>query len=143
MHQFVVSLSWKSFHHWQILLLQGLRGRGGGLVLMARSASAAFGGCCGARSSWSLCASLCVLLGLVSPPGQPYSRCFAACVPPNLVLFFLWLAHSLLVCCARGGGGGGSVSLPASVLWLLGCPTAIWVALGAPGTSAHVSKSAN
>ena len=30
-------------------------------------------------------------------------NCFAACVPPNLVLFFLLLAHSpLLVCGARG-----------------------------------------
>ena len=50
---------------------------GGGVwLLMARSASAAFGGCCGARTSWSPCAVLCVLLGLVSPPcvGRPCSQ---------------------------------------------------------------------
>ena len=35
---------------------------------MARSACAAFGGCCSARTSWFPCVLLCVLLGLVSPP---------------------------------------------------------------------------
>ena len=33
---------------------------------MARSACAAFGGCCSARTSWFPCVLLCVLLGLVS-----------------------------------------------------------------------------
>ena len=65
--------------------------------------------------------------------------CFAACVPPKLVLLFLLLAHSPLLVCAAGGGGVVS-SLP---LWLLDGPTVIWVALGATGTFAHVSKSAN
>ena len=35
---------------------------------MARSACAAFGGCCSARTSWFPCVLLCVLLGLVSLP---------------------------------------------------------------------------
>ena len=50
----------------------GVRGHlvegGGGGLLMARSACAAFGGCCSARTSWFPCVLLCVLLGLVSLP---------------------------------------------------------------------------
>ena len=48
----------------------------GGLFAMARSAYAAFGGCCSARTSWSPCALLCVLLGLVSLPcvGRPCAQ---------------------------------------------------------------------
>ena len=44
-----------------------VRGGGGGL-LMARSACAAFAGCCSARTSWFPCVLFCVLLGLVSLP---------------------------------------------------------------------------
>ena len=50
----------------------GVRGHhvegGGGGLLMARSACAAFGGCCGARTSWFSCVLMCVLLGLISLP---------------------------------------------------------------------------
>ena len=45
-----------------------VEGGGGGCLLMARSACAAFGGCCSARTSWFPCVLLCVLLGLVSLP---------------------------------------------------------------------------
>ena len=72
--------------------------RGGGWLLMAHSASTAFGGCCGARSSWPPCALLCVLLGLVSPP----------CVGPIALL------RAFLPIWCSFGGGGGSMSLPAS-----------------------------
>ena len=43
---------------------------------MARSACAAFGGCCSARTSWFSCVLLCVLLGLVSLPcvGRPCAQ---------------------------------------------------------------------
>ena len=44
---------------------------GGGCLLMARSACAAFGGCCSARTPWFPCVLLCVLLGLVSLPCVP------------------------------------------------------------------------
>ena len=82
---------------------------------MACSASTAFGGCRGAHSSWFTYVSLCVLLGPVSPTCVgPVPSCFAACVPPNMVLFFLLLAHSLLLVCAAARGVGG-VSLPASL----------------------------
>ena len=45
---------------------------------MARSACAAFGGCCSARTSWFPCVFLCVLLGLVSLPcvGRPCAQLF-------------------------------------------------------------------
>ena len=54
------------------------RGRGGGCLLMARSACAAFGGCCSARTLWFPCVLLCVLLGLVSLPcvGRPCAQLF-------------------------------------------------------------------
>ena len=43
-----------------------VEGGGGRCLLVARSACAAFGGCCSARTSWFHCVLLCVLLGLVS-----------------------------------------------------------------------------
>ena len=75
---------------------------------MARSACAAFGGCCSARTSWFPCALLCVLLGLVSLPcvGGLEPSCFAACVSPSFGLFLFLLARSLLLVCGAGGGGG-------------------------------------
>ena len=47
------------------------------MLLMARSACAAFGGCCSARTSWFPCVLLCVLLGLVSLPCvvPPLAQC--------------------------------------------------------------------
>ena len=59
----------------------GVRGHlveGGGVFAMARSACAAFGGCCSARTSWFPCVLLCVLLGLVSLPcvGRPCAQLF-------------------------------------------------------------------
>ena len=116
---------------------------GGTFLLMAHSAPTAFGGCC------SACPRGPPVHRSVSCWGSSHHRvwgglvpcCLAACIPLDLVLFFLLLVHSpLLVCTARGGGGGVTPCLP---LWLLGCPTLIWMAPGAPATSAHVSNSAD
>ena len=111
---------------------------------MARSASATFGGCCSACSSWFSCASLHVLLGLVSPPrvGRSSSQLLCCmCSSRSRALFSFGGALTVAgVCCGR------CVCVPCVTpclpLWLLGCPSLIWVALGALGTSAHVSKSA-
>ena len=45
-----------------------------------------------------------------------------------MVLFFLLLPHSPLLVHAAGGGGG--CLAPHLPLWLLCCPTIIWVARG-------------
>ena len=60
-------------------------------LLMALSACAAFGGCCSARTPWSPCALLCVLLGLIS-------LCEAALCPVALLLAFLPILASFFFC---------------------------------------------
>ena len=59
-----------------------VEGGGGGCLLMARSACAAFGGCCSARTSWFPCVLLCVLLGLVSLPCVGRLCAQLLCCPP-------------------------------------------------------------
>ena len=106
---------------------------GGGGLLMALSACAAFGGCCSARTSWYPCVLLCVLLGLVSLPcvGQPYASCFATFSSQSRALSFS--AGMLIAACVRRRGGGrGQHVAPCIPLWLSGCHT-----------FAHVSKSTN
>ena len=91
------------------------RGRGG-CLLMARSACAAFGGCCSAHTSWFPCVLLCVMLGLVSLPcvGRPCAQLFC-CLHSSQ---FRALSFSVSMLTASGvqrrGGGGGSMLLPTS-----------------------------
>ena len=79
---------------------------------MARSACAAFGGCCSARTSWFPCVLLCVSWGSSRCRvwGGSVPSCFAACVPPNFGLFLLLLARSPLLVC--GAGVAACRSLP-------------------------------
>ena len=80
---------------------------------MARSACAAFGGCCSARTSWFPCVLLCVLLGLVSLPcvGRPCAQLFC-CLRSSQ---FRALSFSAGLLTASGlRRCGGSMSLPAS-----------------------------
>ena len=79
---------------------------------MARSACAAFGGCCSARTSWFPCVLLCVLLGLAPPP-PPRRR-----PPLSGRTFPLVHTHSpslSLLCCCRGHVEGRRMPLD----WLL------------------------
>ena len=76
-------------------------GKGGAWLLMARSASAAFGGCCGARSVWSPYASPCSSC----PAGACLTTVWGAalfpvdwlraCLPTWCSFPFCWRAH----CC--------------------------------------------
>ena len=88
------------------------RGRGGGGLLMARSACAAFGGCCSTRTSWFPCVLLCVLLGLVTLPcvGRPCAR-LLCCVRSSQ---FRALSFSVRTLTAGRAAPGASMSLPAS-----------------------------
>ena len=71
---------------------------------MARSACAAFGGCCSARTSWFPCVLLCVLLGLVSLPcvGRPCAQLFCCMRSSQFRALFLLASSLLLVCGATG-----------------------------------------
>ena len=82
-------------------------------LLMARSACAAFGGCCSARTSWFPCVLLCVLLGLVSLPcvGRPCAQLFC-CLPSSQFRALSFSAGTLTAFGVRRRGG--SMSLPAS-----------------------------
>ena len=103
----------------------------------------------GVRRIWWLlqCSHLMVPLCIaVSPVGVRLTAvcgaalcpsCFAACVPPNLALFFFCWRTRRCQCALPGGLRVAPYLRPSGV------PTVIWVTLGAPGTSAHVSKSAN
>ena len=93
-------------------LVEGGKG-GGGCLLMARSACAAFGGCCSARTSWFPCVLLCVVLGLVSLPcvGRPCAELFC-CLRSSQFWALSFSAGMLTACGVRRRGG--SMSLPAS-----------------------------
>ena len=86
---------------------------GGAWLLMACSASAAFSGWCGARTPWSPCVLLCVLLGLVSPlcVGWPCSQ-LLGCVRSSQFGAPFSSAGALTAAGVRCRGS--SVSLPAS-----------------------------
>ena len=92
------------------------RGRGGGGLLMARSACTAFGGCCSARTSWFPCGMLCVVLGLVSLPcvGRLFAQLL--CCPHSSQFWALSSSAGTLTAAGvrrRGGGGGAACgSLP-------------------------------
>ena len=88
-------------------------GRGGGCLLMARSACAAFGGCCSARTSWFPCVLLCVLLGLVSPPcvGRLCAQ-LLCCLRSSQFRALSFSAGTLTAAGVRRQGS--SMSLPAS-----------------------------
>ena len=115
---------------------------GGGGLLMARSACAAFGGCCSARTSWFPCVLLCLLLGLVSLPcvGRPCAQ-LLCCLCSSQFPALSFSAGTLIAAGVRRRGGQHVA--PCIPLWLSGCPTCSWVVPGAPGTFAHVSKSTN
>ena len=114
----------------------------GRCLLMARSACAAFGGCCSAHNSWFPCVLLCVLLGLVSLPcvGRPCAQLFC-CLRSSQFRALSFSAGMLTPSGVRRRGGWHVA--PCIPLWLSGCPTRSWVVPGAPGTFAHVSKPAN
>ena len=92
------------------------RGGGGGL-LMALSACAAFGGCCSARTSWFPCVSLCVLLGLVSLPcvGRPCAQLFC-CLRSSQFRALSFSAGTLTAAGVRRRGGQHVA--PCLPLWL-------------------------
>ena len=78
---------------------------------MARSACAAFGGCCSACTSWFPCVLLCVVLGLLSLPcGAALCRValLLAFLPISGSFFFCWHAHR---CWCAGPGGAACRSL--------------------------------
>ena len=76
-----------------------------GYLLMARSACAAFDGCCSARTSCP-CVLLCVLLGLVSLPcvGQPCAQLFC-CLPFSQFRALSFSASMLTASGVRRRGG--------------------------------------
>ena len=80
---------------------------------MARSACAAFGGCCSARTSWFPCVLLCVLLGLVTLPcvGRLCAQ-LLCCWRSSRFRALSFSAGTLIA--ARVRRRGGSMSLPAS-----------------------------
>ena len=82
---------------------------------MARSACAAFGGCCSARTSWFPCVLLCVLFRLVSVPcvGRPCAQllCYLRSSQFQAPSFS---AGTLIVASVWRRGGGGGMLHPAS-----------------------------
>ena len=88
------------------------RGRGGGGLLMALSACAAFGGCCSARPSWFPCVLLCVLLGLVSQPfvGRPCAQ-LLCCLHSSQFRALSFSAGTLIAAGVRRRGGAACRSL--------------------------------
>ena len=109
---------------------------------MARSACAAFGGCCSAHTSWFPCVLLCVLLGLVSLPCVGRLCAQLLCCLRSSQFRALPSSAGMLTAAGVQRRGGQHVA-PCLPLWLSGCPTFSWVVPGAPGTFAHVSKSTN
>ena len=108
-------------------------------------------GSLGVRRMWwlmqcsHLMVSLCIL---VCPAGARLTAvCGAALCPVALLLAFLPISGSFFFCWHAHGcwcaAPGGQHVAPCSPVWLSGCPTCSWVVPGAPGTFAHVSKSAN
>ena len=121
-------------------LVEGVGGGGG--LLMARSACAAFGGGCSARTSWFPCVLLCVLLGLILLPcvGRLCAQ-LLCCLRSSQFRALSFSAGTLTVAGARRRGGQHVA--PCLPLWLSGCPTCSLVVPGAAGTFAHVPKSTN